>query len=251
MGVLFSVNDGIAVIEFDYPEKLNTFDKAMLEGINDVVCDIESDDSVKVVIFVGKGKAFSAGANIEEMASLNEEESKSWVCFGNSLFRRIECLRIPTIAAINGYAFGGGLELALSCDMRFASEKAKMGLPEVSLGIISGYGGTQRLPRIVGEATAKKLIYTGQTIDAGNAQKIGLVQDVYEHDELMSRVTEIATTICNNSFPAIVNAKKAINYAMVSNIDDGLNTEIELFGQLFNTSEQKERMEVFILRGKK
>ena len=193
-------------------------------------------------------KAFVAGADITEMKDLNTMEGRKFSILGNKVFRRLENLEKPVIAAVNGFALGGGCELAMACDIRLASEKAKFGQPETGLGITPGFGGTQRLPRLVGTGMAKELIYTGKIIKADEALRIGLVNRVVEVDKLMEEAKNLAETIAANAPIAVKLSKTAINRGVQCDIDTALMYEAEAFGECFSTADQKEGMTAFVER---
>jgi enoyl-CoA hydratase len=200
-----------------------------------------------VLIITGDGeKSFVAGADISEMAHLNEPQGQEFGRLGAQVFRRIELLPIPVIAAVNGFALGGGCELAMACDIRIASSKAKFGQPEVGLGIIPGFSGTYRLPKLIGQGYAKEMIYTGKVIRADEALRIGLVNAVYEPEELMGKAMEMAAMMLKNAAIAIRLAKQSINEGYDLDADAAIALENKLFGQCFATKDQKEGMDAFL-----
>lgn len=248
--ILCENKDGVAVVTMNNEKALNALNSATLKELDDVFTKLDSDDSVDVVIITGKGKAFVAGADIKEMQNLTMLEGQEFGKLGLDVFRKIETLSKPVIAAINGFALGGGCELAMSCDFRIASTKALIGQPEVGLGITPGFGGTQRLPRLVGMGMAKELIYTANNIKADEALRIGLVNKVVEPEELMDKVMEIANKIKSNAKLAVRFCKEAINAGYQTDIDTAAKIEMVQFGRCFATEDQKEGMGAFVEKRK-
>ncbi|NLY10048.1 MAG: hypothetical protein GXZ11_09230 [Tissierellia bacterium] len=244
--LLLKVENGIGILSVNRPKVLNALDSQVLKEISMAMDEIAQDDSIRVLVITGEGKSFVAGADIEEMSVLNAVEGAVFGEVGMTAMRKVELLPKPVIAAVNGFALGGGCELALACDIRIASSKAKFGQPEVGLGITPGFSGTQRLPRVVGAAKAKELIFTGEIIDAKKALEIGLVNDVVEPEELMDKVLELAGKIAKNSKSAVSMAKEAINRGIETDIETGINIEKNLFGLCFSTADQKEGMKAFL-----
>lgn len=240
------VKDNILTLTITKEKSLNVLNTELLAELNDAFSDIENMDDVEVVIVTGAGKSFVAGADISEMANLNASEASLFAQKGMDTFMKIEKLNKPVIAAINGFALGGGCELALACDIRIASTKAKMGQPEVGLGITPGFGGTQRLTRAVGLSRAKELIYTADVINAEEAYRIGLVNRVVEPEELMDVALELANKIKKNSKSAVRCSKEAINTGIQADIDTAMNIEKVNFGICFSTEDQKEGMRAFL-----
>ncbi|QTD36599.1 enoyl-CoA hydratase/isomerase family protein [Polaribacter batillariae] len=245
--LLVSKNNGIAQITINRPKKLNALNKATIRELHEAFDALESDLNIKTIIVTGSGeKAFVAGADISEFAHFSVEEGASLARAGQEiLFDFVENLATPVIAAINGFALGGGLELAMACHFRIASENAKMGLPEVSLGVIPGYGGTQRLPQLVGKGKAMELIMTAGMISAEEAKECGLVNHVVSQEELLPLAEKIASKIMRNSSVAIAAAIKAVN----ANFKDGINgfeVEIEEFGECFGTEDFEEGTTAFL-----
>lgn len=239
-------NDGILTVKINKPASLNALDSGVLTELNACFASIETDDAVDVVILTGEGKSFVAGADISEMSTLTANEGVDFAKLGMDTFTMIEKLSKPVIAAINGFALGGGCELSLACDIRLASSKALMGQPETGLGITPGFGGTQRLPRAIGMSKAKELIYTAKNIKADEALAIGLVSKVVEPEELMGEAEALAKSIQKNSKLAVKYAKKAINAGMQVDIDTGMDIEKAQFGLCFATADQKEGMQAFL-----
>lgn len=249
--IIFAVEDGIATITINRPKALNALNQATVSELKDVVEKIAADKAIKVVIITGAGaKSFVAGADIKEMASKNAAEGREWGQFGQNVFTEIENLPQPVIAAINGFALGGGCELSCACDIRYAAENAKFGQPEVGLGITPGFGGTQRLARLVGPGMAKQLIYTAKNIKADEAMRIGLVNAVYPLEELMPAAEKLATTIAKNAPIAVRACKKAINDGLQVDMDAAVVIEEKLFGSCFETEDQKEGMGAFLEKRK-
>ena len=259
-------NNGIAVMYIDNPP-MNVLCSELLNEMHEALEKLEDDETLRAVIVTGKGRAFVAGADIKEMSEMSPQDALNFAELGQGALTRLEELQVPVIAAVNGFALGGGTELALACDIRIASEAAKFGQPEVNLGVIPGFGGTQRLPRCIGPGKAKELIFTGDIIGADKAHEIGLVQMVvggYKLDENGQRVTdekgkpvqdngpvmeaamEMAQKIASKGPVAIHFAKSAINEGMDLAIYDGQEFEGELFSELFETEDQKEGMDAFI-----
>lgn len=246
-----SIENKIAYLIISRPKALNALNKETILELEEAVKILCEDQKVWVIILRGKGeKAFVAGADIKEMKGLDRKEAKQFSLMGQRVFQKIEDCKKPVIAAINGHALGGGMELALACDLRIASEDAKLGQPEVGLGIIPGFGATQRLSSLIGKGLAKEYIFTGRFISAEKANSIGLINQVTKKDELMDKVKKLAEEIVKNSPSAITRAKKAINYFDQSLLEEGLNKEAEIFASCFLTYDQKEGMESFIKREK-
>lgn len=247
----FSVENGIATIAINRPKALNALNLATLTELKDVVAKIAVDKDIQVVIITGAGeKSFVAGADIVEMSTKNAVEGRVWGQVGQNVFTEIENLPQPVIAAVNGFALGGGCELACACDFRYASENAKFGQPEVGLGITPGFGGTQRLTRVVGRGQAKELIYTANIIDAQEALRIGLVNKVVPQAELMDTVKKVATTITKKAPIAVQLSKAAINRGINCDVITGVAYEAEVFGLCFATADQKEGMQAFVEKRK-
>ncbi len=241
----FEHNEGITVLKISAPKSLNALNSTILKELDDFVGHL--DAQTRVLIITGDGeKSFVAGADISEMALLNEPQGQEFGRLGAQVFRRIELLPIPVIAAVNGFALGGGCELAMACDIRIASSKAKFGQPEVGLGIIPGFSGTYRLPKLIGQGYAKEMIYTGKVIRADEALRIGLVNAVYEPEELMGKAMEMAAMMLKNAAIAIRLAKQSINEGYDLDADDAIALENKLFGQCFATKDQKEGMDAFL-----
>ena len=237
----------IAVATINRPKALNALNSEVLTDLDELVSTVKADADIRALVITGSGeKAFVAGADIGEMSTLTKEGGEAFGKHGNDVFRKLETLPIPTIAAVNGFALGGGCELALSCDIILASEKAKFGQPEVGLGITPGFSGTQRLPRRVGVAKAKELIFSGKMIKADEAEKIGLVNAVYAPEALMDGALEMAKSFTKNAPIAVKYAKACIDRGMQMDMDDGIAVENELFAMCFATADQKEGMGAFL-----
>lgn len=244
--VKFEVKDGIAYLTINKPQVLNALDAEVMSEISQVVAELENSDEAKALILTGEGRSFVAGADIAEQSVLDMEGGRNWGRNGSSVFRRLELLKIPTIAAVNGFALGGGCELAMSCDIMIASEKAKFGQPEVGLGITPGFSGTQRLARKVGKSMAMELLLTGNMINAEEALRIGLVNRVVAPEELIPTAEEIARKIMSNGPLAVKYAKAAVVRGLEMDIDSAIAYENELFGMCFATEDQKEGMKAFL-----
>ena len=244
-------SDGIAIITVNRPDKLNALNADTVSQLDRTVRDVRDDDSVRVVIVTGSGeKAFVAGADIGELSRMGPIDGVQVSRAGQTTFRMIETLPKPVIAAVNGFALGGGLELALACHMRIASSRAKFGLPEVKLGIIPGYGGTIRLPRLVGRGRALELMLTGEMIDAEEAYRIGLVNRIAEPAALLDTTRELARKIIANGPIAIALALESVDRGMSTTIDDALVLESNLFGLLASTEDMREGMSAFLEKRK-
>lgn len=242
----FVKEDKIAIVTINRPKALNALNSETLKELDTVVDALYEDKEVLAIILTGEGKAFVAGADIAQMKDFNTMEGREFGISGNKVFTKLENIGKPVIAAVNGFALGGGCELSMACDIRIASSKAKFGQPEAGLGITPGFGGTQRLPRIVGEGMAMELIFTGKIIDAEEALRIGLVNRVVEPDKLMEESKALANTIAAQAPIAVRLSKAAISRGMQCDIDTGLAYEAEVFGQCFSTYDQKEGMTAFI-----
>ncbi len=238
-------NNGVAVLTISAPKTLNALNSSILKELNDFIDNLEP--TTRVLIITGDGeKSFVAGADISEMVHLNEAQGHEFGRLGAQVFRKIEVLPIPVIAAVNGFALGGGCELAMSCDIRICSANAKFGQPEVGLGIIPGFSGTYRLPKLIGQGYAKEMIYTGKVIRSDEALGIGLVNAVYEPAELMGKAMEMAAMMLKNAPVAIGLAKQSINEGYDLDADGAIALENKLFGKCFATADQKEGMDAFL-----
>lgn len=246
----YEAEGAVAVLTINRPKALNALNSAVLDEINEAIDAIDLD-TVRALIITGAGeKSFVAGADIGEMSTLTKAEGEAFGKKGNDVFRKIETLPIPVVAAVNGFALGGGCELSMACDIRICSENAVFGQPEVGLGITPGFGGTQRLARTVGVGMAKQLIYTARNIKSAEALRIGLVNAVYPLEELMPAAKKMAGMIASNAPIAVRNCKKAINDGLQTDIDNALVIEEKLFGDCFETEDQKYGMAFFLDRNK-
>jgi enoyl-CoA hydratase len=244
-------DDTIGILRFNRPNALNALNNIVFLELNSLLDEIEKEVIPKVVILTGAGeKAFVAGTDIVEMENLSSFEARAFATVARTAIDKVANLNRPVIAAINGFALGGGCELAMACDIRIASEKAKLGQPEINLGILPGSGGTQRLARLVGPSIAKRLIFTGEIIDAQTALSLGLVDRVVPHDQLMDEVKKIAFTIASKSKIALALSKSAINRGLEMDLQTALNYEIECFAQCFASEDQKEGMRAFLEKRK-
>jgi len=245
------LQDGIAVVTISRPKALNALNTRFFEEMADYIESIKKEDAVKVVIITGEGKAFVAGADIAEMVNKNQKEGSNFSRLGQKVFRSLELLDKPVIAAINGFALGGGLELAMACDFRTANTKAKFGQPEVNLGLIPGYAGTQRLSRLVGLGDALYLLMTADMIGAEDALRIRLVQKVFEPENLMEETLKIAKNIASKGPTAVKLVKKVVRQGLAMNFDEASELEAENFGSLFGEgNEGKEGMSAFLEKRK-
>ena len=249
--IIIDINENLAQITINRPKKLNALNKATIEELNNAFDLLENNKNIKVIILTGSGeKAFVAGADISEFAHFSVEEGGNLARKGQEiLFDFVENLSTPVIAAVNGFALGGGLELAMSCHFRIASDNAKMGLPEVSLGVIPGYGGTQRLPQLVGKGKAMEMIMTAGMISAEEAKEFGLVNHITTQEELLPLAEKIASKIMRNSSVAISAAIRAVNSGFVDG-ENGYNAEINEFGACFGTEDFEEGTTAFLNKRK-
>ena len=248
--VTYEQDGFVGVITINRPQALNALNSKVLEDLEEVFGAVDLN-TTRALILTGAGeKSFVAGADIGEMSSLTKAEGEAFGKKGNDIFRMIETFPIPVIAAVNGFALGGGCEIAMSCDIRIASENAIFGQPEVGLGITPGFGGTQRLARIIGVGMAKQLIYTARNIKADQAKTIGLVNDVYPQEELLDQAKKLASIIAANAPIAVRNCKKAINDGLDATMDEAIVIEEKLFGDCFETEDQKAAMANFLEKDK-
>ena len=244
--IIFEKKDGIGYVTVNRPEVLNALNDSVIEELDSVFRAIDRDDEVRVVIITGAGRAFVAGADIAQMSRLDGSEGRVMSMRGQKVMEFIEFMDKPVIAAVNGFALGGGNELSMACDIRIASETAKFGQPEVNLGIIPGYGGTQRLPRLVGRGMAKKLIYSAEIIDAEEAYRIGLVDEIVPADQLMDTAAKLAETIASKAPIAVKLAKAAINNGMNTDLKTGVQFEAEAYASTFVSEDRVEGMKAFL-----
>jgi enoyl-CoA hydratase len=241
-----AVADGIATLTLDRPDALNALSVSLLAELDTAVSEIARRDGVHGAIVTGAGRAFAAGADISEIAELDSERGLEFARRGQEVFTRIERLEKPVIAAVNGFALGGGCELAMACHMRIASSKARFGQPEVKLGILPGFGGTQRLPRLVGRGVAAQLVLTGEPVKADEALRIGLVNEVVEPDALLGRARELLEKILENGPSAVAASLAAIREGMDQPLGQGLHTEASHFARLCGSAEMREGTRAFL-----
>jgi enoyl-CoA hydratase len=244
------IADRIATVTISRPAALNALNTSFFKEFNHFLDDLEPREDVKVLVVTGEGKSFVAGADIAEMVHMNADEGYAFSTFGQRTFDRLEQLRIPVIAAVNGYALGGGCELAMACDFRIASKLAKFGQPEMNLGMIPGYAATQRLSRIAGPGNALYLILTADTITADDALRIGLVQKVTEPEMLMEEVMKLASKIAGNGSQAVATSKRIIRAGISMNFQEASELEAVEFGKQFNNEATKEGMKAFLEKRK-
>ena len=247
--IILETEGKTAIISINRPESLNALNAQTIQELSEAFGDLNADKEIRVIILTGSGeKSFVAGADIKEFSDYGTAAAEDLSRKGQEiLFDKIENLHKPVIAAVNGFALGGGLELAMACHIRYASENAKLGLPEVTLGLIPGYGGTQRLPKLVGKGLANEMIFSAKMISAQRAKEIGLVNDVFAAEELLEKTKELATTISRNSPMAVAKAIKAVNQ---SDTEKGFETEIKFFGELFEMEDKKEGVAAFLEKRK-
>lgn len=249
--ILLEKKGNVAIASIDRPKALNALNSEVLNDLNTLVDAVNADPEIRVLVLTGSGeKAFVAGADIGEMSSLTKTEGEAFGKKGNDVFCKLETLPIPVIAAVNGYALGGGCELSMACDIRIASDTAVFGQPETGLGITPGFGGTQRLARLIGPGMAKQLIYSARNIKADEALRIGLVNAVYPAEELMAAAEKLAETIAKNAPIAVRACKQAINEGLEQPMDEAIVLEEKLFGGCFETEDQREGMGAFLEKRK-
>ena len=249
--ILLEKKGYIAVATINRPKALNALNSEVLSDLDELVATVKADDEIRALVITGSGeKAFVAGADIGEMSTLTKEGGEAFGKHGNDVFRAIETLPIPTIAAVNGFALGGGCELSMACDIRICADTAVFGQPETGLGITPGFGGTQRLARLVSPGMAKQLIYTAKNIKADEAYRIGLVNAVYPLDELLPAAEKLAETIAKNAPIAVRACKQAINEGLQVDMDKAVVIEEKLFGSCFQSADQIEGMSAFLEKRK-
>ncbi len=249
--ILLERQSNLAILTINRPKALNALNSDTLQELSKALDDLKDDSTVKVLILTGTGeKAFVAGADIAQMKDFSPMEARAFAHLGHATFKKLEQIPQPVIAAVNGFALGGGCELALACDIRIASENAKFGQPEVSLGICAGFGGTQRLPRLVGTGYASQLLFTGDVIDAKEAYRIGLVNQIFPLDKLMEEALALAEKIAGRAPVAVQLTKSAIQCGINLDLDNALAYESEVFGLTFSTSDQKEGCTAFVEKRK-
>ena len=248
--VTYEQDGFVGIITINRPKALNALNSQVLEELDETFKAVDLD-ATRALILTGAGdKSFVAGADIGEMSTLTKAEGEAFGKKGNDIFRMIETFPIPVIAAVNGFALGGGCEISMSCDIRICSENAVFGQPEVGLGITPGFGGTQRLARVIGVGMAKQLIYTARNIKAEQAKAIGLVNDVYPQEELLDQAKKLASMIAANAPIAVRNCKKAINDGLDADMDAAIVIEEKLFGDCFETEDQQAAMANFLEKDK-
>lgn len=247
--ILIEKEDNLATIIINRPQSLNALNAQTIKELGQALDELNADKNCRAIILTGSGeKSFVAGADIKEFSDFGQEQAEHLARNGqNELFNKVENMSKPVIAAVNGFALGGGLELAMASHIRYASDNAKLGLPEVTLGLIPGYGGTQRLPKLVGKGLANELIFSAKMIPAQRAKEIGLVNEVFTQEELLPKAKELAQTIARNSPMAIA---KAINAVNLSDTDKGFDAEIKAFGELFEMDDKKEGVGAFLEKRK-
>lgn len=245
------IQEGIAMVTISRPKAMNALNTAFFDEMNALLDELNSNEDIKVMVITGEGKAFVAGADIAEMVNKNQEEGQAFSEYGQRTFDRIEAMPFPVIAAINGFALGGGCELAMSCDFRIASTKAKFGQPEVNLGLIPGYAGTQRMARLIGKADAMYLLLTADMIGAEDALRLKLVQKVFEPEDLMEEVMKIAKNISQKGPQAVRKVKEVLRKGLNATFSEGAEMEATQFGTLFGAgSEGEEGMKAFLEKRK-
>lgn len=247
--IILNTEDKTAIITINRPESLNALNSQTIKELSDAFTTLDQDKNIRAIVLIGSGeKSFVAGADIKEFSDFGTSQAEELARNGqNMLFNKIENMSKPVIAAVNGFALGGGLELAMACHIRYASENAKLGLPEVTLGLIPGYGGTQRLPKLVGKGLANELIFSAKMINAERAKEIGLVNGVFSLEELLPKTKELASIISRNSPMGISKAIIAVN---LSDTEKGFETEIKSFGELFEMNDKKEGVAAFLEKRK-
>ncbi len=245
------LEDGILLVTISRPKAMNALNTQFFNEMDELIASVSTNPEVKVVVITGEGKAFVAGADITEMVNKNQEQGEAFSRLGQNTFRSLEELDVPVIAAVNGFALGGGMELTMACDFRIASTKAKFGQPEVNLGLIPGYAGTQRLSRLTNPGTALYLLMTADTIGADEALRIGLVQKVVEPELLMDEVMKIAKNIVSKGPQAVKKVKDVTRRGYEMSLDDGADLEAKAFGSLFgDNGEGREGMQAFLAKRK-
>jgi enoyl-CoA hydratase len=237
----------VAIVMIDRPDAMNALDVATLTSLREELLALREDREVRAIVLTGAGdRAFAAGADIKYMSGLDPAGAREWGALGHNVGHLLETCPQPTIAAVNGFALGGGCELALACDIRYASRTAKLGQPEINLGIIPGWGGTQRLARVCGLGVAKELVLTGRIVDAEEALRLGLVNAVHEPEELLDRALETARLIASKSPIALAAAKRAVNHALQGDHAGNLAGEADAFGDLFGSEDAQEGLAAFV-----
>ncbi len=250
VNILVEKKESIGKIKINRPNNLNALNKETILELTKAIQDLEKDKNIKVVIITGEGKAFIAGADIKEMKDMNPSEAKDFAKMGHNLMTNIENSHLPFIAAVNGFALGGGCELMMACDISIATNSAIIGQPEINLGVHPGFGGTQRLPRLVGKMKAKELLFTGDLIDSNEAHRIGLINTVVPDNKIMEEAEKLAKKIANKSTVQIKYIKTLVNKGMDVDLKKACDLEISYFSQSFSTEDQKEGMTAFLEKRK-
>lgn len=249
--ILFKIEDGIATLTYNRPKALNALNGELLDEMSQVLDEVSSDQDIRVLVLTGSGeKSFVAGADITELAKCNALQGKIFAAKGQKAISKLQCLEIPVIAAVNGFALGGGSEIALACDFIYASENAKFGLPEITLGIIPGFGGTQRLPRLIGMNLAKEMIFTGKMISAAEAKEIGMVNKVVSSEALMTEVMNTAKSIAAKGKVSLRAAKQVINAGLNVDLKTGCQMEVDAFALCMASEDAKEGTSAFLEKRK-
>jgi enoyl-CoA hydratase len=249
--ILYEIGDGMAIITFNRPKALNALNNALLTELDEALDAVMADEEIRVLVLTGAGeKAFVAGADITELATFGPLQAKLFAKKGQSVISKLQALPIPVIAAVNGFALGGGSEMALACDFIYAAETANFGLPEITLGIIPGFGGTQRLPRLIGTNMAKELIFTGRMVPAPEAKEIGLANNVCAPDALMDEVKKTAAAIAKKGRVSLRAAKEAVNTGLDADLDTGLSVECDAFALCMASEDAKEGTSAFLEKRK-
>ena len=247
MALVTVTKDGaVATVTINRPDALNALNEEVLAELEKTITELDADREVLVVVVTGEGKAFVAGADIAAMAEMDGAQARAFAENGQRVFGALERAHFITIAAVNGFALGGGMELALACDIRLASTRAKMGQPEVGLGVTPGFGGTQRLPKLVGPGKAMYLLTTGEQIDGARALELGLVNAVFEPEELLPKVMELAEAVAKKGPTSLAMVKKAAHDGLTLTVEEGCKLEAELFGKCFEGGEGNEGMKAFL-----
>jgi enoyl-CoA hydratase len=244
-------SDGITTLTFNRPKALNALNNALLEELADALDNIQKDETIRVLILTGAGeKSFIAGADITEIATLTPLGAKKFAQFGQNIISKLQEMPIPVIAAVNGYALGGGCEMALACDFIYASDKAIFGLPEITLGVIPGFGGTQRLPRLIGANRAKEMIFTGKHLTAAEAREFGLVNKIFAPEELMAATADVARLIAGKGKASLSAAKQTVNHGLNADLGTGLGIERDAFALCLANVDAKEGTSAFLEKRK-
>ncbi len=249
--IIYQAEDGVATITFNRPKALNALNAELLEEFSQALDAIAADENIQVLILTGAGeKSFVAGADISELATYNPLTAKDFSQKGHAIIAKLQTLPIAVIAAVNGFALGGGTEIAIACDFIYASENAKFGQPEINLGLIPGFGGTQRLPRLIGANLTKEMVFTGKMISAAEAEKIRLVNKVLPPDQLMDEVIKTAREIATKGKVSLRAAKQAINYGLNTDLATGIHIEVDGFAMCYGSSDAKEGTAAFLEKRK-